>query len=184
MISHACMHADKDNHIWRETYPAIQVQWAQIILPSSNAMIQASLASSGDRWLGFTLAFSKTYFFPKCWKVKEKTLLTYPAWKKLYESSCFHDSKGMQAWSRNEIGKNIAELYLKTEVVKSSLNLTLFFGKYESSSKKKQLWTVSQCSVILQVPQGYESSLTLTSLMQQLNLLPSNGHNGRRNSHI
>ena len=43
------------------TYPAIQVQWAQMMSPSSLATSQASWALSGKRWLGFTFAFRSTF---------------------------------------------------------------------------------------------------------------------------
>ena len=125
----------------------------------------------------------KTYFFPKCWKVKEKTLLTYPTWKKLYESSCFHNSNCSWVYRPglkmkqvkilpNSIWGQVLWIWLRSLVNAGHL------------LKRNQLRTVSRRSVVLQVPQGYKSSLTLASLKQQLHLLPSNERNGRRNSHI
>ena len=61
-------------------YPAMQVQWAERISLSFLAINHASWALSGELWLGFTLAFKITIFFPGTnWR--ENIVLTYPAWK-------------------------------------------------------------------------------------------------------
>ena len=47
------------------THPAMHVQWAQTISPSDFTIIHDSFAASGDRWLGFTLAFNHHILLPK-----------------------------------------------------------------------------------------------------------------------
>ena len=55
---------------------AMDMQWAETTSQLCFAVIHASWTSSGDRWLGLTLAFSKTYLAQGEPKPIENTVLT------------------------------------------------------------------------------------------------------------